>query len=66
MEVLRHGKKFRILTCPECECEFQFSIKEIQNETIVVPDFEYYESVDYIECPECGHRTYVDKRAIEI
>ena len=66
MEVLRHGKNFRILTCQECDCEFQFATTEMKTKTIATPDSEYYESVDYIECPECGYRTYIDKRVIEI
>lgn len=66
MEVLRHGSKFRIVTCSECNCEFQFAVTEIQTQQIHTNDTEYYESVDYIECPECGHRTYIEQRAIEI
>ena len=66
MEVLKHGKKFRIIVCSECECEFQFGITEIQNERIGTPDSEYYAILDYIECPECGHRMYIEQRTIEI
>lgn len=66
MEVLKHGKKFRIITCSECDCEFQFAVTEIQTKKIVTPDSEYYESLDYIECPECGHRIYLEQRIIEI
>lgn len=66
MEVLKHGKNFRIITCSKCDCEFQFAVKEIQTETVATPDSEYYALLDYIECPECGHRMYLEQRAIEI
>ena len=66
MEVLRHGKKFRIIVCSECDCEFQFAVKEIKTKQIAPVDSEYFDILDYIECPECGHRMYLEQRAIEI
>lgn len=66
MEVIKHGKKFMIVNCPECECEFRFNEKEILTKTIQGCAAGYYSQYDYVECPECGYRIILADRAIEI
>lgn len=66
MQVLKHGNKYRIATCCECGCEFQFSIKEIKNYFRLDDAVGYYIDYDYIECPECGEKMILEERSIEI
>lgn len=66
MEIIKHGKSFRIATCPECECEFRFNKKEIKNRNGIDENFSYSYSYDYIECPECNHSIILEQEVIEI
>ena len=65
MEVIRHGNRYAVTICPECDCEFRFAKTEILTQTM--PEYSgYYAQIDYIECPECGHRVTLEDRAIEV
>ena len=63
MEVLKHGKWYRIVTCDKCECEFQFNVKETK--TKFMEEFGYFTNYTYIECPECDHRIILEERSVE-
>lgn len=66
MQVLKHGKYYRIATCRKCDCEFQFNKKEIKNYFRIDDAFGYYIDYDYIECPECGEQIILEERSVEI
>lgn len=66
MEVIRHGKKYAITICPECECEFRFAQHEIATKTVTGCASGYYSQYDYVDCPECKYRIILADRAIEI
>lgn len=48
MKILKHGKyqKKVVVTCPECECEFEAQYEECLQDV----DNLYV----WIDCPECG------------
>lgn len=50
IQIIKHGQKRLITTCPNCECEFSFlesDMKDYGNQ------IDWYETIN---CPECHHR----------
>lgn len=46
MEILKHGKTYRLYSCKECHCAFSITKSDVRTD-----DF----ANEYITCPECGH-----------
>ena len=50
MQIIKHGDRYHIATCPRCGCNFGFAHLEIDVEE---GDFSRTESIN---CPECGRK----------
>lgn len=45
MEITKHGKTCRNLTCPICECKFNVTESDIRK--------EFGHDIRFVSCPEC-------------
>lgn len=61
VKILKEGKKVHFTkTCPECDCEFEYSVKDVEVDyslclTSIPPKYHRY-----ITCPWCGKKIYHD------
>lgn len=45
MEITKHGKTYKSITCPICECEFNITEKDIRE--------KFGNNFRFVSCPEC-------------
>ena len=57
MEIIEHGKTYKIKKCPKCKCTFGYSEKdkrkEFVKENIQFAIINCYIDSYYVKCPEC-------------
>ena len=57
MEIIKHGKTYevpQVKVCPDCECEFSYTKKDIQENWVRKNAYDSDLIYTYINCPECG------------
>ena len=57
MEIIEHGKAYKIKKGPKCKCTFGYfekdKHKEFVKKTIQFADINCYIDSYYVKCPEC-------------
>jgi hypothetical protein len=48
MEIIEHGKEYREMYCPECNCKFAYTPIDIKKE-------DSFGRPGTLRCPECNH-----------
>ena len=60
MEVLRHGKKYKEIECPECNALLAYNQTDVVQKYFLDESRNQYFS-DAVICPECGTQIIIIK-----
>lgn len=59
IKVYEHGMHWKRIRCPECNCDFGFSVI---SDTNTIPGMRTTDK--YVECPECKNPIYIETKSV--